>query len=116
MNKINNNHWENYNTLVFDKQTIGVLFITSHPSEYLSIKGAEQLRIPSSWLINLAIDIVKMVRSVVENFGDDEGAFPSRGEFVWLLLIHSEDQVSFLEGSTLHIYGMESTQVLLIDG
>ena len=90
-------------------------FIRSHPSEYLSVKGAEQIRIPSSWLVNLAIDVVKTVCSVVENFGDDEGAFPSRGEFVWLLLVHSEDQVSFLEGSTLHISGMESTQVLMID-
>ena len=52
----------------------------------------------------------------MENFGDDEGAFPSRGEFVWLLLVHSEDQVSFLEGSALHISGVESAQVLLIDG
>ncbi len=57
----------------------------------ISIKGAEQLRIPSSWLINLAIDIVKMVCSIVENFGDDEGAFPSRSELVWFLLMHSED-------------------------
>ena len=61
------------------------------------------------------IDIVKMVRSIVENFGDDEGTFPSRSELVRFLLIHSEDQVSFLEGSTLHVSGMESTQVLLID-
>ena len=61
------------------------------------------------------LNTVKMVCSIVENFGDDEGAFPSRGEFVWLLLIHSEDQISFLEGSTLHISGMELTQVLLID-
>ena len=89
--------------------------MTSHPSEYLSTKGAEQLRIPSSWLINLAIDIVNMVRSIMENFGDDEGAFPSRSELVWFLLIHLEDQVSFLEGSTLHVSGMESMQVLLID-
>ena len=51
----------------------------------------------------------------MEDSGDYEGTFPSRSEFVWFLLIHSEDQVSFLEGSTLHISGMESTQVLLID-
>ena len=62
------------------------------------------------------LDIVKTVCSIVEDSGDYEGAFPSRSEFVWFLLIHSEDQVSFLEGSTLHISGMESTQVLLING
>ena len=90
-------------------------FSTTHLSEYLSVKGAEQVRIPSSWLINLAAGIVKTVCSIVENFGDDEGAFPSRGKFVWLLLIHSEDQISFLEGSTLHVSGMESMQALLID-
>ena len=42
-------------------------------------------------LINLAIDIVKTVRSIVENFGDDEGALPSRGKLVWFLLIHSKN-------------------------
>ena len=91
-------------------------FITSHPSEYLSVKGAEQIRIPSSWLVNLVIDVVKMVCSVVENFGDDEGALPSRGKLVWFLLIHSKNQVSFLKGSTPHISGVESMQVLLING
>ena len=82
----------------------------------LSVIGAEQVCIPSSWLINLATDIVETVCSIVENFGDDERTFPSRGKFVRLLLVHSEDQVSFLEGLTLHISGVESTQVLLIDG
>ena len=62
------------------------------------------------------LDIVKTICSIVENVGDDEGALPSRGEFVWLLLVHSEDQVFFLKGSTLHVSGMESMQVLLIDG
>ena len=80
------------------------------------MKGAEQFCIPSSWLIDLTIDIVKVIRSIVEDSGDDEGTFPSRSELVWFLLIHSEDQISFLEGSTLHISGMESTQVLLING
>ena len=93
-----------------------MLLITFYSNECLSIKGAEQLRVPSPWLVFLMLNTVKMVCSVVENFGDDEGAFPSRGEIVLLLLIHSEDQVSFLEGSTLHVSGMESTQVLLIDG
>ena len=65
--------------------------ITSHPSENSSIKGAEELRIPGSRLINLAIDIVEVVCSIVEDSGDYEGAFPSRSEFVWFLLIHSED-------------------------
>ena len=82
---------ENYNTFVFGKQTTGVLFITSYPSEYLSVKGAKRVRIPSSWLINLAIDIVEMVRSIVEDSGDYEGAFPSRSELVWFLLIHSKN-------------------------
>ena len=80
------------------------------------MKGAGQFCIPSSWLIDLAIDIVKVIRSIVEDSGDDEGTFPSRSELVWFMFIHSEDQMSFLEGSALHISGMESTQVLLIDG
>ena len=93
-----------------------MLLITSQRTKCFGIKGAEQLRIPGSWLINLAIDIIKVVRSIVEDSGDYEGTFPSRREFVWFLLIHSEDEVSFLEGSTLHISSMESMQVLLIDG
>ena len=116
MNKSSNNHWENYNTLVFEKINYRSTFITSHPSEYLSIKGAEKLCVPSPGLVNLVIDIVKAVRPVVENFGDDEGTFPSRSKLVWLLLIHSENQVSLLEGSTLHVFGVEATQVLLING
>ena len=52
----------------------------------------------------------------MENFGDDEGALPSRGKLVWFLLIHSKNEVSFLKGSTPHISGMESMQVLLING
>ena len=104
----------NFNSLINKLQEF--FLITSPPSENSSIKGAEELCIPGSRLINLAIDIVKMVCSIVENSGDDERNFPSRSELVWFLLIHSEDQVSFLEGSTLHVSGMESTQVLLIDG
>ena len=65
--------------------------ITSHPSENLSIKGAEQLHVPSSWLVNLAIDIVKTVCSIVEDSGGYEGAFPSRSKLVWFLLIRLKD-------------------------
>ena len=85
-------------------------------NEFLSIKGAEQLRIPSLWLVFLMLDIVKMVCPIVENSGDDEGTFPSRGELVWFLLIHSKNQISLLKCSTPHISGVELTQVLLIDG
>ena len=51
----------------------------------------EQLRIPSAWLVFIVLDVVKVLRSVVEYSGDNEGAFPSRSEFVWFLLIHAED-------------------------
>ena len=68
-----------------------VFLIIFYSNECLSIKGAEQLRVPSSWLVNLALDVVKTVCSVVENFGDDEGAFPSRSKLVWFLLIYSEN-------------------------
>ena len=60
-------------------------------------------------------DVVKTVCPVVENFGDDEGSFPRRSKLVLFLLIHSENQISFLEGSTLHVSGVEATQVLLVD-
>ena len=106
---------EDCKALVFDKQITKVFLITFYSNECLSIKGAEHLRVPSSGLVDIMFDVVKTVRPVVENFGDDERAFPSGGELVWLLLIHSEDQVSFLGGSTLHVSGMESMQVLLID-
>ena len=82
---------EDCRALVFDEQITKVFLITFYSNEYLSIKGAEQLRIPSSWLVFLMLDTVKMVCSIVENSGDDEGAFPSRGELVWLLLIHSKN-------------------------
>ena len=66
-------------------------FITSHPSEYLSVKVADQIRIPSSGLVDIMFDVVKTVRPVVENFGDDEGSFPRRSKLVLFLLIHSEN-------------------------
>ena len=54
------------------------------------------VRIPSSWLVDPAVNVVEMICSIVEDSSDDEGAFPSRSKFVWFLLIHSEDQISFL--------------------
>ena len=107
---------EDCKALVFDEQTTKVFLITSHPNEYLSIKGAEQLRIPSARFVFLVLDIIEVLRSIVEHSGDNEGTFPSRGELVWFLLIHSKNQVSLLKGSAPHVFSVESTQVLLIDG
>ena len=76
----------------------------------------EQLRIPSVWLVFLVLDVVEVVCSIVEHSGDNEGAFPGGSKLVLFLLIHLENQVSLLKCSTPHISGMESTQVLLIDG
>ena len=77
---------------------------------------AEQLRIPSAWHVFLVFHIVEVIRSVVEHLGDDEGTFPSRSKLVRPLLLHSKHKVSFLKCSTSDITGMESTQILLIDG
>ena len=82
----------------------------------LKCKRAEQLRIPSAWLVFLVLDIVKVVCSVVEHSGDNEGAFPSRSELVRFLLIHSKNQVSLLKCSTPNVSGVESMQVLMING
>ena len=60
--------------------------------------------------------IVEVVCSVVQYLGDDKRAFPGRGELVWTFLMHSKDQVSFLECSASDVASMESTQFLLIDG
>ena len=57
------------------------------------------------------LDVEETICFVVEHLGDDERAFPSGGELVWLLLIHSEDQVPFLECTTPYDLGMESTYV-----
>ena len=76
---------------------------------------AEQLRIPSVWLLLLVFHIVEVIHSVVEHLGDDEGTFPSRRKLVGPLLIHSEHKVSFLKCSTSHVSGMELTEVLLIN-
>ena len=66
--------------------------------------------------VNLVLDIVKAVCPIMENLGDDEGTFPRRSKLVWFVLIHSENQIPFLEGSTSHISGVETTQILLADG
>ena len=51
---------------------------------------AEQLRIPSAWLVFIVIHIVEVICSVVEHLSDDEGTFPSGSKLVRPLLIHSE--------------------------
>ena len=107
---------EDCKTLVFDKQTTKVFLITSQQNECLSIKGAEQLRIPSAWLVFIVLHIVEAIIPIVKYFGGDEGTFRSGGELVWFLLIRSKNQVSLLKCSTPHVSGVESTQVLLIKG
>ena len=82
----------------------------------LKYKRVDQLRIPSVWLVFIVFDVEKTICSVVEHFGDGEGASPSRSELVWFLLVHSKNQVSFLKCPTPHASGMESPQVLLING
>ena len=77
---------------------------------------AEQLRIPSTWLVLLVLHIVEVICSIVEHLGDDEGAFPGRSELVRPFLVHSEHKVSLLECSIPDISCMESTEVLLVDG
>ena len=84
--------------------------------KHLRIERVEQICIPGVRLILIVFDVEETIHSVVEHLGDDERAFPSGGELVWLLLIHSEDQVPFLECPTPYVPGMESTQVLLING
>ena len=66
-------------------------FYYNSSSEYLSVKGAEKLHVPSSGLVDLMLDIVKTVCSIVENLGDYEGTFPRRSKLLWFLLIHSEN-------------------------
>ena len=77
---------------------------------------AKQLRIPSVLLVFIVFHIIQVVCSVVEHFGDDEGAFPGGSKLVWTLLIHLENQVPLLKCSTSYVPSMESTKVLLIDG
>ena len=77
---------------------------------------AKQLRIPSVLLVFIVFHIIQVVCSVVEHFGDDEGAFPGGSKLVWSLLIHSENQVSLLKCSTSHVSSVEPTKVLLING
>ena len=101
--------------LVFGKQTEGLLLQLVDPSD-LCVEMVEQLCVPRTWLIHLLGYVVDVVCSVVKHLGDDEGAFPGRIELVRPFPIHSEHKVSFVERSTSNITGMESTQILLIDG
>ena len=82
----------------------------------LGIERTKQLCVPCAWLVHVLGYVVDVVRSIVKHLGDDEGTFPGRSELVRSFLIHSEHKVSFLECSTSDIMGMESTQILLIDG
>ena len=100
----------------FDKHTKRYFLLHLNSLNILRVKRAEQFRIPGAWFIFVLLDVEETICPVVEHHGDDERAFPSGGELVWLLLIHSEDQVPFLERMTSYVPGMELMQVLLING
>ena len=93
----------------FDSQSKRYSLLHLIGLKHLRIERAEQIRIPGAWLIFIMLDVEETVCSVVEHLGDDERAFPSGGELVWPLLIHSEDQVPFLECTDPYVLGMEST-------
>ena len=100
---------------MFGKQT-EILLLQLVRSSDLCVEVVEQFCVPRTWLIHVLGYVVDVVSSVVKHLGDDEGAFPGRSKLVRPFLIHSEHKVSFLECSTSDILGMESMQILLIDG
>ena len=100
----------------FDNQTKRYFLLHLNSLNTLRVKRAEQFRVPSAWFIFVVFDVEETICSVVEHFGDDGSAFPSGGELVWLLLVHSENQVSFLKCSTPDVSGVKTPQILLIDG
>ena len=93
----------------FDSQSKRYSLLHLIGLKHLRIERAEQIRIPGVRLIFVVLDIEEAICSIVEHFGDDERAFPSEGELVWLLLIHSEYQVPLLECTTPYFLGMELT-------
>ena len=76
------------------------------------IESTKQIRVPGPWLVSVLLEIEKEVGSIVQHFGDDERAFPCGGELVRPLLIHSEHEVTFMEGSTPDVPCMKATQIL----
>ena len=93
----------------FDSQAKRYSLLHLIDLKHLRIERAEQIRIPGVRLIFVVFDVEEAVCSFVEHLGDDKRAFPSGGELVCLFLIHSEDQVPFLECTTPYVLGMEST-------
>ena len=101
MQKMNNNHWEDYKIMSFGNQTKRYFLLHLNSLNTLRVKREDQFRIPSVWLIFIVLDVEKTIRSIVEHFGDDERAFPRRSDLVWFLLVHSKNQVPFLKCPTL---------------
>ena len=75
----------------FDNQTKRYFLLHLNSLNTLRVKGAEQFRIPSVWLIFIVLDVEKTICSIVEHFGDDERAFPGKRELVWFLFVHSKN-------------------------
>ena len=82
----------------------------------LGIERTKQLCVPCAWLVHVLGYVVDVVRSIGKHLGDDEGTFLGWSELVRLFLNHSEHKVSFLKCSTSDIAGVESTQILLLNG
>ena len=82
----------------------------------LSIERTEQLSVPCTWLVHFLGYVVDVISSIVKHLGDDEGTFLGLSKLVRSFLHHSEHKVSFMKRSTFDIAGLESTQILLING
>ena len=70
---MNNNHSEDYKIMSFDNQTKRYFLLHLNSLNTLRVKGAEQFRIPSVWLIFIVLDVENTICSVVEHFGDTKG-------------------------------------------
>ena len=81
----------------------------------LSIESTKKICVLGARLVNLLREVVEVVGPVMQHLGDDEGAFPRRGEFVWSLLIHPEHKIPLLKCSTVDVPSVESMKVLLIN-
>ena len=61
------------------------------------------------------LHVLEAIGATWDDFGDDIGSFPWRIEFVRLLLLESQDEVSFDEGPWAQPAAVVVAEALLID-
>ena len=80
----------------------------------LGVKLVDQIHVPGSGLLYILAEVVESIGSIVQDLRYGKRPLPWGRQLVGLLLIHSEDEITFLKGRPSDVSIVIVTQILLI--